>query len=391
MIHNYYQQRGGEDGVFESESALLKDYGNEVETLVFHNDVIKTQWDGIKAGLSLIHNLDSAQKLSEKIKLFKPDVIHIHNFFPLGSPSLMKVAQEFGIPVVMTLHNYRLICPNALLFRNGKVCEECVQKTVPTVGIFHGCYRESRLQTAALGWMTAVHKWKHTWQNQVACYIALTDFARQRFLDSSLNWDESQVVVKPNFVFDSGDGLLEREPSVLFIGRLSPEKGIEALLEAFKKSPYSLKIIGGGPYEAQVKQAALAHQNIDYLGFQKKEFIMDALKKTSGLIFPSVWYEGFPMTLAEAMSTGTPAIVSHIGGLPEIIEDGHHGLHIRPGNSQDIQAKVHQLLSDSTLQKKLGKNARIRYLERYTPEVNYEKLMEIYRHVVELKKAHCHV
>ncbi len=390
MIHNYYQQRGGEDAVFESESALLKEHGHTVDTLTFHNDAISTPLEKIKTGLSLVHNTHSAQQLKEKINARRPNVIHIHNFFPLGSPALLSVAQEFSIPVVMTLHNYRLICPKALLYRDGHICEDCVHDTFPLTGIFRGCYRDSISQTAALGWMTAVHKKRGTWRNQVAGYIALTEFAKNRFLDSSLHLNPAQVSVKPNFVFDSGDGQAEREPFVLFIGRLSAEKGITPLLEAFKTSEHRLKIIGGGPEEPVVRQAAESHPNIEYLGFQDKAFILNELKKSAGLVFPSIWYEGFPMTLAEALSTGTPAIVSTIGGLPEIVENGYNGLHSPPGDAQGIHTQVNTLLSDPALQKTLGKNARTRYLERYTPDTNYQQLIEIYTRVIELEKVKSH-
>ena len=394
MVHNYYQQRSGEDAVFESEVELLRANGHPVDTLTFHNDGIEDNALGkLKLAASLVHNADSASALERKIRAFNPDVIHIHNLFPVGSPALLSVAAAYGVPVVMTLHNYRLICANALLYRDGEVCQDCVHKTVPMPGIVRGCYRGSCLQTAGLATMTSTHKMLHTWQNKVARYITLTDFARNRILDSSLHLRNEQVVVKSNFMFDplakDTDGASRDEkPHALFIGRLSEEKGMDTLLEAFQESGDPIRIIGGGPYEAQVKAAAEVCPNIQYLGFQEKPRIMAELQSAACLVFPSVWFEGFPMTLVEALAMGTPAVVSAIGGLPEIIEDGYNGLHVTPGHPVDVVQQTQRLLQDSNLQKTLAENARQRYLQRYTPDRNYQQLQAIYQSTCQSGSKH---
>ncbi len=379
LVHNYYQQRGGEDTVFENELALLQGSEHNVEALTFHNNQITSTLDKLKAGVQLFYNQQSAEALADKIIDFKPDVIHVHNFFPIASPALYSVAQKFGIPIVQTLHNFRLLCANALLFRDGKTCEKCVDETVPTAGISHGCYRDSKLQSAALAGMTTFHKLKGTWHHQVDSYIVLTEFARQKFNHSNLALPLGKMIVKPNFTFDAGEGdFSQRDNSILFVGRLSVEKDIPTLLEAFKNSKLPLKIIGDGPYKAMVEESASQHSNIHYLGYQNKAAVMTYLKRSRGFILPSTCYEGCPMTILEALSTGTPVLVSKTGGLAEFVGHEHNGLHFEPGNVEDLKNQVSRLATDPCYNQ-WCKNARSSYLESYTPEKNLLSIIEIYQ------------
>lgn len=386
LIHNYYQQRGGEDSVFESEAALLRQHGEQVETLTFHNDQIKTPMDKFLVGLTATYNAGSAHRLKAVIRTFQPDVIHVHNFFPLASPAVLMEARRAGIPVVMTIHNFRLVCPNALLYRQGRVCEECVSQYVPISGVLHGCYRGSRLQSAMLTLMMTTHKVCGTWQGMDR-YICLNRFVRDKLLSSSLHLSPDSLVIKPNFVFDPHPELLtvlnpaERDESFLFVGRLSEEKGINTLIDAFQDARFKLKVIGTGPEESRIRDLARQNPGVEYLGFRDREFILNAMSRCRALLVPSIWYENFPMTILEAFSTGTPVITSRIGGLPEIVEEGRTGLLAEPGSVDSLREQLvrMQAIADHP---DMCRRVRETYLEHYAPDRNYERLMDIYNSVL---------
>jgi len=382
-LHNYYQQRGGEDGVFEAEVALLREKGHEVETLIFNNMDIQSAMDKLSAGVGIFHNAGSMTRLNKLLGAFKPDILHVHNFFPLASPGVFYAARQAGVPVVMTLHNYRLVCANGLLFREGKPCELCLDKKFPTEGIRYGCYRGSRLETAALSAMTSLHRAIGTWRHRVDHYIALTQFSREKIMGSALRLSDDQISVKPNFIPDPGMPKNRRENFMLFVGRLTPEKGIQHMLAAWQGLDIPLKIAGTGPLLPEVQKAAQESSHIEVLGFCDKEEIMSLMQCCRGLVFPSIWYEGFPVTLLEALSTGTPVICSNIGGLPEIIEDQQQGLLFEPGDSIDLKLKVRQLGQDDNLHEQLCLNAREKYLFRYAPEKNYAQLLAIYQKLIQ--------
>jgi glycosyltransferase involved in cell wall biosynthesis len=384
LIHNYYQERGGEDTVFEAEIDLLRQNNQLVESLYSENTTISTQWDKLRTGIFSIYNPFSALEVSKKITEFQPDIIHVHNFFPMISPAIFSVAKHHRIPVVMTLHNFRLICPNALLYRDGQVCESCIDKVIPWEGIRHACYRNSALQTASLGIMTAFHKLAGTWQNDVDCYITLNSFARGRILNSSLKLKPQQVVVKPNFVFEPEspyDDAVEKEDFFLFVGRLSQEKGVQVMLDSFIQNGKPLKIIGKGPLQTIVEESVSNYANVNYLGFLGRDDILKYLVKARALVLPSTCYENFPMTILEAFSAGTPVITSRNGGLPDIVTEDFNGLLATPGCADSLSGQVEKMAS-TTDYMQFCRNARDTYLEKYTPQKNYEMLMTIYSNVL---------
>ena len=379
IIHNRYQYHGGEDYVFEAESALLSRHGNIVEQLIFDNKEIKSPIDKMMLAVRGVYNSDSAKKVETAIQHFQPDIIHVHNSFPLASPSIFYVAEKYGIQTVVTLHNYRLICPSASLYFDGHIYEKNIHSLIPVDGILKGVYRNSKLQTAGLAAITAVHNIIGTWKNKVGTFIALTNFAKQKFLSSALRVNEEQFTVKPNFVEDCGLGDPEkREDFFVVVGRLSVEKGIDTLLEACERGNFKVVIMGDGPLKDQILKAAEKNPNIRYLGFQQKPVIEDYMKRCKALLFPSVWYEGLSITMLEAMSMGTPIIASRLGSMAEVLTDRINGLHFEAGNAEDLLSKINEINSDNTLVKTLGLNARKTYLEFYTPEVNYKFLLDIY-------------
>ena len=381
ILHNTYQQRGGEDTVFESELELLKKNDVEVDTLLYDNHEIKSAKDKLLTGLFSFYNPKGKAKLLNKINQFQPDIIHVHNFFPLASPSIFYAAKECKVPIVMTLHNYRLICPSAYLYFDGRIYEDNIHKNFPIAPILKGVYRDSKIQTASLVLMTGIHKVLKTWGKHIDRYITLTNFAKNKFLDSSLGAKPNQFVVKPNFVPDIGIGQDERK-DFLFIGRLSEEKGISTLLEAFSKTDSKLKILGDGPLKEEVLKAEKAHPNIEYIGFKPRTEVVEMLKSVKALVFSSVWYEGMPMVILEALSVGTPVIAPNLGGPAEMIEDKKNGLIYETGNAQLLSEKISILENDDNLRQSLSANARQNYEEKYTEDINFKILKGIYEDVI---------
>ena len=385
LIHNKYQQKGGENVVFEAECELLKKNGHTVQKVLFDNHIIQSGWDKFLAGVKSLYNFESAHVLETAIRKFNPDVMHVHNIFPIASPAVFYVADKHNIPIVATLHNYRLICPSATLFHNGKIYEKSIHSIFPLDAIVQAVYRNSRIQTASAVLMTGIHKLLGTWKNKVDRYIVLTEFAKNKFLESCLGVPGEKMVVKPNFTADLGLGHYPREDFFLFIGRLTEEKGIRTILECAKLSKANIKIIGDGPLREEVQKEATLHTNIQYIGFQDKETIADILKRAKALLFASQWYEGFPMTILEAFASGTPVICSNLGGPGEIVENNISGLHFTPGDAKDLAQKMLTLSLDKTLVSLLGKGARQVFLEKYSEESNYQTLLNLYIEVIRLK------
>ncbi len=388
VIHNKYKRTGGEDFVFEQEVSLLKRKGNIVDEYTVDNKLIVTKKDKLRVGFLGIYNPNICKELKYKLLHLKPEILHVHNFFPIISPSVFYLAAKMKIPVVLTLHNYRLICPNALLYRDGKVCEDCKELLFPWKGVIRRCYRNSAFQTLALSTIVSFHKLIKTWKTKVDKYIVLTEFQKRKFLESSLGISEKKFAVKPNFSVDYGVGKSKREPFFLYVGRLSKEKGIATLLEAFKQLKFTLKIVGDGNLKDLVRDYANRYPNIEYLGFQPKDKVISLMKRCRALVFPSECYEGFPMVLVEAFSTGTPVISSDIGSQAEIVKDQYNGVLFKAGDSRDLVSKVK--LFAKFVNQDYYNNARKEYLEKYTPEKNYEQLIQIYEEVLSARKKKNH-
>jgi glycosyltransferase involved in cell wall biosynthesis len=382
IIHNRYKEAGGEDAVFAEEAKLLFTKENIVDSIEFDNKEIRTGRQRLLTGLGILYNFKSASILEEKLLSFYPDIIHIHNFMVAASPSLFYVARKFGIPVVVTLHNYRLICPTGTLFFDGKIYEKSIKRLFPTHSILNRVYRNSFIETAAIAFSMSLHNVIGTWRDRVAKFIVLTEFARQKFSDSALRVTKDQMVVKSNFVCDGGYGQTSREDFFLFVGRLSEEKGIRVLLKSATQFHFNLVMIGEGPLRELVMDYTRLFANITYLGHLGKPSVLNHMKRCKALIFPSIWYEGFPITILEAFSTGTPVIASDIGGLSEIVEENINGLLFEPGNENELTERIMFLCNDTAASVQLGTNARKTYELKYTAEINYNNLMAIYRSVL---------
>ena len=383
MIHNRYQQRGGEDTAFESEAILLEKEGHLIEQLIFDNTIIQKKLDKILSGFRGIYNPASAAVLQKKIKAFNPDIIHVHNFFPIASPSIFFIARKYNVPVVFSLHNYRLICPSAMLYHRNKIYERSIHSLFPVAAILRRVYRNSMLQTAAVTCTMSIHNLLGTWKNKVDRFIVMTDFARKMFINSALRISPEQLAVIQNFSEDFGTGNSEREDFFLYVGRLSEEKGIDCLLETAQKAGFNLTIIGDGPMRDKVMSYAKANPAISYRGFQPKEVIIDYLKRCKALLLCSIWYEGLPFTIMEAFSTGTPVIASRLGAMEESIEDGYNGLLFTPGDTNDLERTIRRFEHSSELQKEISLQTRKTYEEKYTPQIHYRLLMDVYTKVIQ--------
>jgi glycosyltransferase involved in cell wall biosynthesis len=391
VVHNAYQQRGGEDSVVRAEARLLGMNGHAVVRYERHNDELRGRGalGEIGAAVGTVWSLRSFREVRELIGKERPDVAHFHNTFPLISPSAYYACARSGVPVVQTLHNYRLWCPAAKFLRDGKVCEACLGRNA-WPGVVHACYRGSRSATAAAAAMLAVHRRMGSWQTKVDAYIALSEFARRKFIEGGL--PAERIVVKPNFV--AGDLEPKTQPGsyALFVGRLSEEKGPQLLLSAWRSMPTKvpLRIVGDGPLletlSRQVRASLLAE--IELAGQRTPDEVRALMHGARFLVFPSVWYEGFPMTIAEAFAGGLPVIATRLGSMAEIVQDGVTGLHVEPGNAADLAAKVAWAWNHPEDLARMGRAARAEYEAKYQPSTNYDMLMDIYRRAMARRAQH---
>jgi glycosyltransferase involved in cell wall biosynthesis len=384
VIHNHYQHAGGEDAVVNAEKDLLIQNGHEVNLLICKNDDIAGLWKKARTAINVTYSSAWRKRVRREITRFRPDLVHVHNFFPMITPSVYDACSDMNVPVVQTLHNYRTICPGALLMRNGKICETCVTHS-PYWSVAFGCYRSSRLGTLAVARMVQRHLKQGTWWKKTSRIIVLTEFAKRKFIEGG--FPEDRISVKPNFVPDTFTGPQsqakenhDKGDNALFVGRLSVEKGITTLLRACETANIKLHIAGDGPLLPMVQ--ALKENIVNHLGVQSKEQVYSEMHRAAFLAMPSECYEGFPMVLAEAFSVGLPVVASQLGSMAEIVEDCVTGLHFEPGNPEDLAKKMQWMLSHPEDRRRMGQNARRAYEERYTPEVSYRQLMDIYNFAI---------
>lgn len=375
FVHNLYKGGiGGEDIVLNQEINMLNKEGHIVDLFSLSSESISSRFSKIKTAINLTYSKASKLKIEDKIKAFSPDIVHVHNFFPLITPSVFDACIENNTPVVHTLHNYRLICPSGLLMHNNRIYEKAIIKG-PFSTVIDKVYRDSYFGTFALARMIDYHKKNKTWDTKVDQFIALTSFSKSKFLEAGFL--ENRISVKPNFIDDNGCNF-KKEDYYVFVGRLSEEKGIPLLLDCFSNLKSKLIIIGTGPLKKQVVDAEKRCPNIQYLGFRDKSYVIDKLKNAKALIMSSIWYEGMPMTMLESFSVGTPVIGPNIGGVKEMIDDSINGLIYKTGNLQDFITSINTFDEDLDLQIRLSQGARNTFEQKYTPEKNYKILMNIY-------------
>lgn len=376
-VHNYYQQPGGEDQCFAAEIALLEANGHRVVRYTAHNDAIDAM-GRIEVAARTLWNQHSYRELRALIRRERPAIAHFDNTFPLISPAAYYAARHEGIPVVQSLHNFRLFCADASFFRDGRVCEDCLGKALPWPALQHRCYRNSVLATGVVAALQVSHRAIGTWQRQVNRFVALTEFGRRKFIAGGI--PAEKIVVKPNFLatdpgIGAGDG-----GYALFVGRLSPEKGIETLLTAWERvgSHLPLKIVGDGPLRGTVQAAAERLPQIAWLGRRNSAEVLELMRHAAMLVFPSRCYETFGRVIIEAYAVGLPVVASNLGSMSELIVHGQTGLHARPGDPADLAAQVIRIATNAQERDAMRQGARAAFESAYTAERNYAQLMAIY-------------
>lgn len=375
VAHNAYQHRGGEDAVVDAELTLLRQHGHDVELYRLHNDALNNM-PRATAAVTTVWSQPAARDVEEVCMRFHPDVIHVHNTFPLISPSLYWAAGRLGVPVVQTLHNFRLLCPQAIFLREGRICEDCIGK-LPWRAVTRKCYRSSALQSAVITGMLATHRLIGTYRERVTRYIALNKFARAKYIEGGL--PAALFRIKPNFVPSSCEPDWNGRSGGMYVGRLSSEKGLDVLAGAARSMPNAdIDVIGSGPLEALAKEAF----GDRYLGFRPLDDIMARMGRARYLVLPSICYENSPRTIVEAFSCGLPVIASRLGALPDIVRDGVTGLLFNPGDPVDLASKIAWANAHPEQMRRMGQAARTEYEAEYTPERNYEILMDIYQDAI---------
>jgi glycosyltransferase involved in cell wall biosynthesis len=377
-VHSYYRQRGGEDSVFEQEVALMRQT-DEVKVLAFHN---KEGWKGGLQFFLSIWNLRVARRMKKEIREFSPDIIHIHNLHFGVGPITIRVAAARRIPVVLTLHNYRLLCPSGTILHKGELLTESITSRFPWKAIRKKAYRDSMVLSFWLAFIVWFHKRIGTWA-KVDRYIVLTDFAKSLFLRSAFHLPAEKIEVKPNFVDVAPNGVVPRGEHFLFIGRLSEEKGIRLLLEGFSKTGHSLRIVGDGPLEDIVRRAVEQNPHIEYLGRLDRKEVQGQMLECTALVFPSIWYEGLPLTIVEAFATRTPVIAGNLGAMASMIRHGQNGLHFEAGTASALAGQTEAWRRMTSEEKEaFRKKALETYQNCYTAEKNRRLMHSIYEQML---------
>ena len=384
LIHNYLRPPSGENSVFDSEKALLRSDKTDVVTCERNNSEVekKSIFQKLFIPAEVWWSQASYNEVTGIIRKERPVVAHFHNTFPLISPSAYYACRDAGVPVVQTLHNHRLFCPGGYLLKNGAICTDCIQKSL-WQSVRNGCYHDSSLQTAWVAGMLYFHRLIGTWNTKIDCFITLTQFAKKLYSNAGLPGD--RIEVKPNFVPDYSAFGKKSEGYGVFVGRLGAEKGVEFLLYALKRAgDLPFKIVGDGPLRTALEE--LKHElnlsRLEFCGYRDRNQTLSIIGRSSYLVLPAIWYEGFPMVIVEAMSVGKPVISTDLGGVPEIIRDRENGFVVPPGDTDSLAARLGLLSTDSILAEILGEQARQDYEQFYTPEKNYEMLVNIYDRVL---------
>ncbi len=397
LVHNYYgsEAPSGENAVFEAERELLGAAGHEVISHVTSSDAIRASGllGALVGGAATPFNPRAMRRVRRVIELERPDVMHVHNFFPLLSPAVLRAARGTSTATVLTLHNYRLFCAAAIPTRDGKVCTLCLDRRSARPGVRYGCYRGSRVATLPLAAMIALHRRLGTWQRDVDRFVTLTAFQRDRMAAAGLPL--AKLAVKPHFVARRLEPLPwgEREALVVFLGRLGPEKGVAGLVEAWHRwgeAAPRLEVLGAGPEGERLRAQAAAGPaagRIAFAGQVEPERALERLARARLLVLPSLCFEGFPMVVQEAYALGVPVAASRLGSLAELVREGSTGVLFAPGDAASLLAAVRGAWEDGAALERLGESARREAVERYAAGANLKMLEAIYAEAVAARRG----
>jgi glycosyltransferase involved in cell wall biosynthesis len=388
MIHNRYQQPGGEDAVFEAEGLLLEARGHRVVRYEAHNSRV-ADLGVFRLGARTIWSAESHRAVARLARQLRPDVAHVHNTLPLLSPSVHHALSASGTPVVQTLHNFRLLCPQGMLLRDGRPCHDCVGRNPPLPALRHACYRGSRGATAAVAAMLTVHRGLGTWGRRVDAFVALSEFARARFVEGGL--PAERLHVKSSFVDpDPGRGSGGGD-FLLYVGRLVEEKGVPALLDAWAEVAVQrevrrvrggaaprLVLAGDGPLAPLVRERARALPGVEWLGPLSRQRVLELMGLARALVFPSLCYENSPLVLAEAFARGLPVVGSRLGSTAELVREGVNGRLFTPGDGHELARALRWALDSATELDRLADGARRSFEARHTADRAAVRLLEIY-------------
>jgi glycosyltransferase involved in cell wall biosynthesis len=383
LVHNRYQSSApsGEDAVVAAEEQLLRHGGVEVARYERTNDELAGAGGALRAVLDITWSRRSYRELTAVLERERPDVTHFHNLWYVISPSGYAACRDANVPVVQTLHNYRMFCANGLLLREGRACEDCVGRP-PWRGVVHGCFR-SRLHSVPVVGAELWHRWRGTWTTDIDAFVALSEFARGRFEACGLPGD--RIFVKPNSLAGELPGARGDAGYGVYLGRLSVEKGIEHLLGALHRHPVPMKIIGDGPLRARLVQLAAEWRltDVEFTGRLDRDSCLRLLSQASFLVLPSICYENFPMSILEAYACEKPVLASRLGSIPELVEHGVTGLLFAPGDEGELAARLRELMADPGARQAMGRNGRMACEAKYAPARNLELLLGVYRSAIQ--------
>ena len=400
LVHNFYGSAApsGENTAYRAEAALLRNRGHSVVEFSRHSDeILHAGFAGtVKGAASVVWNPFSLHALKRKLQEVRPDIVHVHNTFPLLSPSVFYASRERNIPTVMTMHNYRIGCSAGTALRKDQPCTLCLDRKSVIPALQYGCYRDSRIATLPVAAMIAYNNARDTWRSNVDAFITLTEFQREKMVQFGI--PAESLFVKPHFLERPPQPVSwkDRENKAVFVGRLYAAKGIHVLLEAWrrmgKKAP-QLEVIGDGPMREQLVRSireSEASDSVSFLGNVTREETMKHIANAKLLVVPSLCFEGFPMVVQEAFALGVPVAASNIGSLPYLITENKNGRLFMPGDAEAISSSVTEMLADDTTLSILGEGARRDFDEKYTAEENYSQLMAIYGAAAEHRRAKAH-
>jgi glycosyltransferase involved in cell wall biosynthesis len=386
VVHGRYRsvQPSGENEVVDDEARMLREYGCHVDRVELRSDDIERWPAWKKASLPgrVVWSREGQAQLRRAIERARPDVVHIHNTFPLFSPAVFYTARKSGAGVVHTLHNFRPLCPAGTFLRDGKPCELCLGR-FPVPAVRYACYRDSRAATVPVALMDGIHGWLRTWHRCIDRIIAVSSYALGKYVEAG--WPAAKMRLKYNTIDDTGFPPRRLGDHFLSMSRLDQEKGVDVLLEGWRRGfpdgGPQLRVAGGGDSSAALMREYGRHPGIEFLGQVERASLSEPLATARAVVVPSRCYEGFPRVIAEAYAAGVPVVASDIGSLTELVADRTTGLLVRVDDPDDMARALHELESDD-LCDRLGKGARAAYERLYSPEITMRELLRIYREAI---------